>query len=260
MILADTATRGRNLGGTIHDANFFQSHGLWDHQTNLFECVPEFSYFVKDKQLRYVAVNKNLANNLGLKHPEDALGRTDSELQPESLAKAYEMDDFHVILTGEPLLNKVERVARGNSLIHLSTTTKVPLRDASGKIQGVAGITRPFSTVAREMSMRSELEPALEIIKNHFQESFPVSKLAKAVNMSESAFTRKFKKRLRMTPREYIRHIRVLEASHQIAQGTATLSEIAHNCGFCDQSHLSKEFSRIIQETPKAYRNRHRAD
>ena len=34
---------------------------------------------------------------------------------------------------------------------------------------------------------------------------------------------------------------------------TRRWSEIAHRCGFADQSHLSREFKRLVQVTPGSY-------
>jgi AraC family transcriptional regulator len=35
-----------------------------------------------------------------------------------------------------------------------------------------------------------------------------------------------------------------------------SLAEVAHEFGFADQSHFTKEFRRLMQETPRAYRER----
>ncbi|NWK57516.1 PAS domain-containing protein [Verrucomicrobiaceae bacterium N1E253] len=92
----------------MYDVEFFQKYGLWNHQASLFDSMPGFLYFAKDTQLRIVALNQRLANKLGLKEAKDALGKTDDELLPKTLAAAYKEDDLHVIQTGETILNKVE--------------------------------------------------------------------------------------------------------------------------------------------------------
>jgi AraC-like DNA-binding protein len=243
----------------MKDLAFFEKHKLLDHGEALFDHLPGFLFFVKDTQLKFVSVNQRLTEKLGASSPNDVLGKTDYDFFPPSQAEAYAKDDLNVIKTQKPLYNKVELVPRGRGFVDWSTTTKIPLFDSDGKVVGIAGTTRPFSTGTSAIDIHSELGAPLKIMHERFAETLKIPELAKTAHLSVSAFERKFKKQLAMTPRQYIRHLRVNDACYKLSHTDLALAEISASCGYVDQSHFSREFSRITNETPLQYRKRHRA-
>ena len=242
----------------MHDAAFFQSHAVDGSLGDLFDSMPGFLYFVKDASFRIVALNKRLADAIEIEDKASILGMTDHDYLPRHLADTYRADDLQVISTGQPLANKVELVSRGRGLVDWSTTTKAPLIDSKGKIQGLVGVTRPFQAGISGLAAAGEMGPAIAEMKKHYHEALPVKTLASIVNMSLSTFERKFKSYFSMTPKQYVRHLRVQEACHRLVQTTDTLSRIGGDCGYADQSHFSREFLRVMKETPRHYRMRFR--
>jgi two-component system, cell cycle sensor histidine kinase and response regulator CckA len=107
----------------------------------LMDSVPDHIYF-KDREGRYVRVNRARAKFLGVPFAEDVIGRTASELLPESIARAIDEEDREILSTGKPLLDRVERVVMAKGGVRWESTTKVPIRDSSGAIAGLIGITR----------------------------------------------------------------------------------------------------------------------
>jgi PAS domain S-box-containing protein len=106
---------------------------------SLIDNVPNFLY-IKDTQARFVVANLHCARQLGLKTPEDLLGRSDFDLYPQPLAAAFYEDDQNLIRSGLPLINREEMGVdyQGNATRILST--KVPIRDKDGRITGIAGV------------------------------------------------------------------------------------------------------------------------
>lgn len=243
----------------MKDHTFFSQHNLSDHGEGLFDHLPGFLYFVKDTQLRFVSVNQRLAEKLGCSHASEVLGKTDHDFFPPNQADSYAKDDRLIIESGEPLHNKVELVPRGKGFVDWSTTTKIPLRDPNGNVVAIAGTTRPFSTGTSAIDIHSELGAALRSMHQHFAQALPIKELAKLSHLSVSAFERKFKKQFQMTPRQYIRHLRVYDACYKLSHNDDTLADISASCGYVDQSHFSREFTRVMNETPLRYRKRHRA-
>ena len=243
----------------MKNLSFFIKHQLLDHGEGLFDHLPGFLYFVKDAELKFVSANSRLAKKLGVSNPEQLLGKTDRDFFPPGQANAYAKDDLIVIETGQPMYNKVELVPRGKGFVDWSTTTKIPLFNNQGEVVAIAGTTRPFSTGTSAIDIHSELGVPLKAMHARFAENIRVTELAKLANLSVSAFERKFKKQLHMTPRQYIRHLRVHDACYKLSHSYESLSSISAVCGYVDQSRFSREFSRITNETPLQYRKRHRA-
>lgn len=243
----------------MKDHQFFTKNNLPDHGESLFDHLPGFLFFIKDTNLRFVSCNQRLAEKINASSPADILGKTDHDLFPTAQADTYAKDDRQILDTGNPLHNKVELVPRGKGFVDWSTTTKIPLRNPAGEIVAIAGTTRPFATGLAAIEIDSQLGDSLSHMRQNFAHSLPIAELAKLAHLSISAFERKFKKHLHMTPRQYIRHLRVHDACYQLSHKNTPLAEISNSCGFTDQSHFSREFSRIMNETPLHYRKRHRA-
>lgn len=247
----------RRLEG-MQDDTFFQEHKVGGFLSDIFDDLAGFVYFVKDVELRYVAFNSRLNEIFDIENGREILGQKDDAFMPPHLVEEIRKDDLKILKTGESMVNRVELVPRGNGFVDWSTTTKKPLRDEAGNICGIVGVTRPFSQGTTSLFKNEELADALEIIHETFRQNVPIVELASSVHLSLSSFLRKFKACFNMTPKEYIRHLRVQEACHQIVQSTMSFAEISYECGFSDQSHFSREFSKIMKESPSSYRSRYK--
>lgn len=110
----------------------------------LIENIPDTIYF-KDEECKFIKINKAQASALGVKKPEDAIGLTDFNFfNIEHAEKAY-FDEKNIIRTGKMVINKEEKIQKGNGKWFWVTATKVPMRDDKGKIIGIAGISRDIS-------------------------------------------------------------------------------------------------------------------
>lgn len=242
----------------MQDELFFQKHLVGSHLTTIFDELPGFIFFVKDHNLRYVAYNERLCQIFNAKTSDEILGKMDGDYIPPHICDQIRKDDLRILATGEPIINHVELVPRGDGFVDWSTTTKKPLYDLNGEICGIIGVTRPFQQGTTSLTKNEELGDALKLLHENYRENIAISTLAAASNCSLSTFLRKFKACFNMTPKEYLRHLRVQEACHLIVGSTKNFAEISYQCGFADQSHFSREFTRIMKEPPSSYRARFR--
>ncbi len=110
----------------------------------ILDNVPDRIYF-KDTQSRFLKLSDALAKRLGVKDPEEAIGKTDFDFNLTEKAEEFYQDEQRIIRTGEALINKTERQILPNGEIAWTSTTKVPLRDKAGKVFGIAGINRDIT-------------------------------------------------------------------------------------------------------------------
>jgi AraC-like DNA-binding protein len=82
--------------------------------------------------------------------------------------------------------------------------------------------------------------------------------LADIAGLSASHFSRAFRQSVGMPPHRYLRHRRIEIAAEQIRNTALPLAQIALAVGFSDQSHFTREFVRVLGETPSAYRRCYR--
>ena len=80
-----------------------------------------------------------------------------------------------------------------------------------------------------------------------------ITGLAEEFNVSRYALLRSFKSAYGLTPSEYRRQRRI-EQSLPLFVGASSLTDIALECGFSDQSHFVREFKAVFGLTPGAYR------
>jgi len=93
-----------------------------------------------------------------------------------------------------------------------------------------------------------------EYVDGNLDTTILVEDLADLVSLSAAHFCRAFKKSFCATPHAYIVQRRVMRAQ-ELMRGTRNpLSQIALDCGFADQTHLSKLFRRLTGRTPNAWR------
>jgi AraC-like DNA-binding protein len=103
------------------------------------------------------------------------------------------------------------------------------------------GLQRAAVRRAREFLHESGLRPVSLI------------ELAAAAGLSRFHLLRVFRLEVGLTPHVYLNHLRVLEAKRLLSRGHP-ISEVALNCGFVDQSHLTRHFKQILGFTPGYYR------
>ena len=107
----------------------------------LMEHIPDQIYF-KDAKSRFVRISRALAARLGLGDPADAVGKTDFDFFAREHAQKAFADEQRLLETGELLIGIEERETWQDGREAWVSTTKVPLRDRTGRVVGLFGISR----------------------------------------------------------------------------------------------------------------------
>ncbi len=111
---------------------------------SLLDNIPDHIYF-KDAQSRYLRVNKAKAQMHGLSRPEEAVNRSMFDFHSAECARQIEAEEKRVMETGQPVINREERVTDSQGRERWLSTTKLPLRDATGEIAGTLGVSRDIT-------------------------------------------------------------------------------------------------------------------
>ncbi len=110
----------------------------------LIDSLPDRIY-VKDRQSRFVACNRAVANDAGAEVPDKLLGRSDFDLFPADKAKAYYAEEQRIMETGQPMINVEKPGITGTGDPRWALNTKVPWRDRNGEIIGIIGANRDIT-------------------------------------------------------------------------------------------------------------------
>jgi PAS domain S-box-containing protein len=127
----------------------------------MLDNIPDRIY-LKDTQCRFVQCNRAVAKRVGLEDPKQIVGKTDFDFYPREKAEEFYQDEQRIIRAGEPLLNKIEQVAKPNGEITWSSVSKVPLRDKDGKVVGLVGISRNITEQIRAEEILRQSRDELE--------------------------------------------------------------------------------------------------
>ena len=103
---------------------------------------------------------------------------------------------------------------------------------------------------------RKEMDAGIKIladkITSHPEQELPIETLAADIFVSKYYLIRKFKSSIGMTPHQFCIQNRIRK-SQRILDEEKTVSRIAAEMGFYDQSHFDKAFQRIVGISPSEY-------
>jgi AraC-like DNA-binding protein len=97
-----------------------------------------------------------------------------------------------------------------------------------------------------------------DFIRNNIGASLRIETVAKVAHLSASYFSRAFKSATGGTYSDFVTLARVDRAKSLLLTTNDPISEIALICGFADQSHLTRMFSRVVGSPPNTWRRQER--
>lgn len=98
------------------------------------------------------------------------------------------------------------------------------------------------------------LRVARDMLRAHCVESVSVTDIARACDVHPVYLARTFRSHFGSSPGEYLRRCRVERAAAMLVETRASLSMVAVECGYSDQSHFSTAFRNAYDTTPAEYR------
>jgi AraC family transcriptional regulator len=103
-----------------------------------------------------------------------------------------------------------------------------------------------------------QLQRARDFINANLAGDPSISQVADECGLSSSYFVRAFKQATGVPPHQWLTKQRVVRAKELLREPGRGLSDIAQLCGFVDQSHFTRVFSRSEGYSPGRWRRLHR--
>jgi len=247
MINASTFQDQRNINMAFYQReNCVPPSGLLESQKGAL-------YFAKDLNGRFVYVNDKVLKFFKLTSASEIIGKTDFDLLPEDMAKAYKKDDQLVVNEQSFISNKIELLDNGEGAKEWFSTTKGPLLNTKGEIVGIEGIAFSTTTVTTSQEQQNELKSCIDYFQKHYMEPILMKDIAAQFHMSISTFEKKFKNLFNISPKQYLKRFRIQKACEMLRLNHS-VKEVTYSTGFCDQSYFTKEFRLTMKMTPNAYK------
>lgn len=113
-------------------------------------------------------------------------------------------------------------------------------------------------SIADKLSITDEdkefLEKTIQIVKERLEDrDFNIDTVADLMNMSRSAFFKKFKSLTNLAPVEFVRDTRLEAGKQMLESGSKNISEIAYSIGFNNPKYFSTCFKAKYGTSPKEY-------
>ena len=142
----------------------------------LLDHIPDRIYF-KDVNCRFLRCSKSMARRLGLSDPQAVVGKTDFDFHPQEQAQEFYNDEQRILLTGEPLISKLERQVDPDGREIWASVTKVPIYTKSGSIAGLVGLSRDITQLKQtEQALRQAEEKYRAIYENSVEGIFQTTR------------------------------------------------------------------------------------
>lgn len=168
-----------------------------------------------------------------------------------------------------------QRAARGLRLCGASAAAvavalrALPEASPAGRLAGLLSILAQLEAVPAHdvqiLSRRSFALPAAaphqramrEAVRHlvgHFREEVRLEDVLALTGLSRPTFARQFKQHTGRSFSEFLNHLRLQAACHELAHSTRSVSEIALACGFTQISFFNRLFRRELGCSPSAFR------
>lgn len=236
---------------------FFERMGGQQQFQRLFEHLPGVYFFVKDRQSRMVCASQPFWEHLGARSEAEIVGKTDDDFFPPHAADHFKRDDQQVMTTGQPLIGRVELWYNAQRVLDWFVTNKLPVQDTRGEIIGVMGIVRSYEGQRRRMKPISLINSTVDYIREHHHERLTVEELADRAGLSPRQLHRKFHEVFGLSVQEFLIKTRIQAASDMLLHSDLSISQIAIDFGFCDQSAFTQLFRKHLGLTPHRFRQRY---
>jgi AraC-like DNA-binding protein len=99
---------------------------------------------------------------------------------------------------------------------------------------------------------RPLVEETRAFLETHYADPINLPQLGRRIGISPFALLRMFRAHVGLSPREYQTQLRITQAKRLLTCGLP-ISQVAVETGFCDQTHLTRHFRRIVGLTPGHY-------
>jgi PAS domain S-box-containing protein len=222
----------------------------------IFRVIPDIVYCVKDVERVYRSVNPAFAERLGLKSEAQVIGRRAEELFPETLAEVYRKQDEAVLQGGGEVVDRLELITNRDGSLGWYLASKFPLTDEAGVVTGLVSISRDLQSPSVGDLKMAGLRKVVDWVHDHLDEEIKVPDLAKIAGMNGSQLERRMKRIFKLSVGQYVRKLRVDRAAVLLRDTDLGITEIALQCGYSEQSSLTRQFKAAVGCPPGEFRRR----
>lgn len=216
--------------------------------------MPRTPFSVKDRSLRYVSANAALIELAAANNSVEFLGKKSAEFFNKPRGQDHDALDRQVLKTGAPIRDSLEYWEPISGAPTWLLVNRWPVADNdNGEVAGVAALSRVLVFAQRHQAIYERLQGVIDYVRENFSAPIDVANLAARAEVSVSQLERDFVTLFGMPPRRYVTKVR-FEAALDLLRSGRPVTEVAHACGYADQSAFTRRFRASIGMSPSEYR------
>jgi AraC family transcriptional regulator len=159
------------------------------------------------------------------------------------------VNDVTICSLGSLLLPALSHPDQANRLFvdHVLLAVGVHIARAYGGM-------RPMSRPAQGGLAPWQERRAVEILRANIRCGVTLKEVARECGLSVGYFSHAFRRTLGVAPHKWLIEQRVVLSKEKLRDDELSLSDVARECGFSDQSHLTRAFRQAVGVSPGAWR------
>lgn len=222
---------------------------------NMFDALNDIAFFIKDREGRYLSINRTMVRRCGLRQKSEMLGKTALDLFPRVLAETYLAQDRKVIDSAAPLDKHLELHIYPGRAKGWCLTKKMPLYGGAGEVIGLIGTSQDLGLPDDTYPAYRQVARIAQQIRENYHENLCLKALAEEAGLSLSRVERLFQRVFHLSPRQLLLQCRLSAARALIERKDAIkIAEIAYECGYTDHSAFSRQFKAYVGMSPTQYK------
>ncbi|WDI41442.1 AraC family transcriptional regulator [Bremerella sp. P1] len=225
----------------------------------LFDHLPDIVFFIKNTKGQYLVVNNTLVQRCGAHSKGDLLGRLPGEVLRPPLAQSFEDQDRKVLETGQPLVGQLELHFYATRDVGWCLTSKLPLRNREGEVVGLVGVSQDLRLPDLSTDEYQHVIAAINFAEANLHDPPSVADLASIAEMSPYQLDRRMRRVFGLTTGQWLLKLRIDLAQRRLRTSDESISSIAMEAGYSDQSAFTRQFRRATGMSPRDYRNARRS-
>ena len=104
------------------------------------------------------------------------------------------------------------------------------------------------------------IERTIDYMVTHYKKNLTLDELAHIAGLSNSHYSRLFKKYSGYSPIDYLTHLRMDRAKELLALSDYRLKAVARSVGYQDEFYFSRIFKKVVGESPSSFAQKHRTN
>lgn len=179
-------------------------------------------------------------------------------LVSEVLQKDYIIFECNTLIKNDKEYDKLKFIINKMLMEGISKNYKSSFLQKSLQYTLLECLSKEFLIQTADQWSESEekISQVLEYINFNYNRTISLNEVATKLYMSDSSFSRFFKKSIGVNFVEYINNVRLSHAVELLLYSEKSITLIAMDCGFSNPSAFNKIFKEYYNMSPTAYRNK----